>query len=118
LPTAVFCWRADSRFGRPTITEHIVMTPGTCGGKPRIAGTRIRVAHVYHWHEVQGRSPAQIVADYPHLKLADVHAALAYFWDHREEVLAEIRADEEYVRELKAKAPPSLFQQRLAERHL
>src|SRR4029450_12500399 len=35
----------------PVIAEHVVVTPGVCGGKPRIAGHRIKVAHVAAWHE-------------------------------------------------------------------
>ena len=41
--------------------DHIEATPGTCGGKPRIAGTRIRVQDVYVWHELQGLSADEIV---------------------------------------------------------
>jgi hypothetical protein len=38
----------------PLIAEHIVLTPGTCGGKPRIAGHRIRVQNIAIWHERLG----------------------------------------------------------------
>jgi uncharacterized protein (DUF433 family) len=38
----------------PSIAEHIVKTPCTCGGKPRIAGSRIRVQDIVIWHEHQG----------------------------------------------------------------
>jgi uncharacterized protein (DUF433 family) len=34
--------------------DHIEITPGVCGGKPRIEGTRIRVQDIYVWHEAQG----------------------------------------------------------------
>ena len=66
--------------------EHIVLTSDTCGGKPRIAGTRIRVQDVYVWHELQGQSIDQIVSRFPQLTHADIYAALAYYWDHREEL--------------------------------
>ncbi len=39
------------------IAEHIKITPGVCGGKPRIAGHRIRVQDVVVWHEQMGMSP-------------------------------------------------------------
>ena len=61
---------------------HIESTPGTCGGKARIAGTRIRVQDIVFWTE-EGRSPDEIVAAFPHLTLADVYAALAYYHDNR-----------------------------------
>jgi uncharacterized protein (DUF433 family) len=97
------------------IREHIVCTPDTCGGKPRIAGTRIQVKDVALMHERMGMTPAQIVADYPHLGLADVHAALAYYHDHRAEIDAEIEADRSWYEEMKAKAP-SLVREKLRQR--
>ena len=100
----------------PTISEHIEITPGVCGGKPRIAGHRITVQDVVLWHERMGMNPDEIVATYPGITPADVHAALAYYHDHRDEVRDRIQADEEFVAELKAKASPSRLQQVLAER--
>jgi uncharacterized protein (DUF433 family) len=85
--------------------EHIVMTPGTCSGRPRIAGTRIKVKHVVIWHEQMRMSPGQIVADYPHLTLADVYAALTYYYDHREQIETEIRDDDAFAEELRASGP-------------
>ena len=55
--------------------------PDVLGGKPCIAGTRIRVQDIYQWHELQGKSPDEIVSSFPQLTMADVYAALAYFWD-------------------------------------
>ena len=51
------------------IREHIVSTPDTCGGKPRIAGSRIQVKHLAIMHERQGMSPEDIVSEFPHLTL-------------------------------------------------
>src|SRR3954470_6746441 len=45
--------------------DFIVKTPGTCSGQPRIAGTRIKVKHVYVWVEQMGMTPTQVVAEYP-----------------------------------------------------
>lgn len=41
----------------PVITEHIEITPGICGGKPRIAGHMIKVQDIVIWHEKMGMSP-------------------------------------------------------------
>ena len=81
--------------------QHVVVTPGTCGGKPRIAGTRIRVQDIVLWTE-QGQSPDEIVTDFPHLSLADVHAALAYYFDHREEIERNIREADELAERMAA----------------
>lgn len=72
-------------------TEHISKTPGVCGGKACIAGHRIRVMDVMIWHEMSGMTPAQIVEQYPTITVADVHAAIAYYLDNREEIEADIR---------------------------
>lgn len=85
--------------------QHIEITPGICGGRARVAGHRIRVQDVVLWTE-QGRSPDDIVASFPQLTLGDVHAALAYYFDHREAIDAEIRQDDEFVSELKARLGP------------
>jgi uncharacterized protein (DUF433 family) len=89
----------------PVIREHIVSTPDTCGGKPRIAGSRIPVKDVVIWNERQGMAPAEIVSKWPHLTLSDIHAALAYYHDHREGINAEIAADQAWYEEQKAKTP-------------
>jgi len=85
--------------------SHIQRVPGVCGGKACVAGTRIRVQDIYQWHEKQGKSPDEIVSSFPQLQLADVYAALAFFWDHRDEILAEIREEESLVAEMKREIP-------------
>jgi uncharacterized protein (DUF433 family) len=92
----------------PVIREHIVATPGTCGGKPRIAGSRIQVKQVAIMHERQGISAEEIVSGFPHLTLAGVYAALAYYHDHREEINAEIAADRAWYEEQREKQPSKL----------
>jgi uncharacterized protein (DUF433 family) len=96
----------------PAERVHIVSTPDTCGGKPRIAGSRIQVKHLVIMHERQGMSPEDIVSEFPHLTLADVYAALAYYHDHREAINAEIAADQAWYEELRANNPSPL-QERL-----
>jgi uncharacterized protein (DUF433 family) len=88
--------------------ERIVTTPGVRGGKPRIAGHRITVSDVAIWHQRMGMSPDEIVSEYPTITLSDVHAALAYYFDHRDEVDREIRDGEEFAEKLRAGAPSIL----------
>lgn len=83
---------------------HIVKTPGICGGRARIDGHRIRVQDVAIEYEWQGLSPEEICHEHPGLTLAQVHAALAYYYDYRDEILAEIKRDEALVEEFKMKA--------------
>ncbi len=82
-------------------TDHISIDPETCSGHPRVAGTRIRVSNIVLWTE-QGKSPDEIVANYPQLSLADVYAAMAFYFDHREEMDHLIREDELFVAEMES----------------
>jgi uncharacterized protein (DUF433 family) len=67
------------------LDRHIEITPGIAGGKPRIAGHRITVQDIVIWHERLGKHADEICAEYD-LVLADVYAALAYYFDHKEEI--------------------------------
>ena len=46
------------------------------------------------WHERRGYTAAQVVEMFPGITLADVHAALAYYFDHVEEIDNDFRKDE------------------------
>jgi uncharacterized protein (DUF433 family) len=101
----------------PVITEYIGIRPGYCGGEPHILGHRVKVRHVAVWHEQMGMSPAEIVATYPTITLAQVHAALAYYYGHRDEIQAAIAEEARFVDELKAESGPSLLQEKLRQRN-
>jgi uncharacterized protein (DUF433 family) len=92
----------------PVIREYIGIKPGYCGGKPHILGHRVKVKHVAVWHEGMGMSPKQIVAEHPTITLAQVHSALAYYYDHREEIQAEIAEEEREYETLRAGQPSIL----------
>jgi len=98
----------------PSGREHIAVIRGHCGGKPHIAGHRIKVQHIALWHERMGMTPEEIGAAHPGLTLSDVYAALTYYYDHREQIDADIEADEGFVAEREAKAGRSKLQQKLA----
>ena len=91
------------------IVEHIECTPGVCGGRPRIAGRRIRVQDVAIWHETLGLSPDEIAAQYE-LTIADVYAALAYYHDHFDEIRQHMADDDAIALELKGKHASKLVQ--------
>ena len=76
----------------PITTNHIELRPDS-GDAVRafVAGTGIRVSDVYRWAEIERRSVRAIVAQHPELSLSEVHAALAYAWDHADQMRAEIR---------------------------
>jgi uncharacterized protein (DUF433 family) len=76
---------------------HIEKTPGVRGGKACIAGTRIAVRDIVALHQ-QGMAVEEMLTYYSSRPLtpAEVHAALAYYYDHRTEIDAEFAADEEW----------------------
>jgi uncharacterized protein (DUF433 family) len=96
----------------PNRQEHIAVEPDICGGKPHVAGHRVKVQHVAIWHERQGKSPDEKVAEHPGLTLADEHATLAYYYDHRPQIDADTSADEDFAAVLKAGSPRSLLARR------
>ncbi len=109
--------RTQHRTGRkalPVYDAHITSTPGTRSGKPRIVGRRITVSDVATWFLQVGLSVDQIVKDYD-LSHAQVHAALAYYYDHRSEIDAREAADLAEVERLR-QLYPSKLQAKLANR--
>jgi uncharacterized protein (DUF433 family) len=97
-----------------SIEGRITRDPGICGGRACIAGHRVRVLDVVVWHEHQGMSPDEIVTQVPSLTLADVHAALAYYFEHMEEIQAEMRAERAQAEQFR-QAHPSLVEARLRQ---
>ena len=72
----------------------IVRTDGVLGGEPRIDGTRVGVIHVHDLVMDADCSPAD-VADQLDLSLGAVYSALAYYYEHPDEVRDVRRAHEE-----------------------
>jgi uncharacterized protein (DUF433 family) len=77
--------------------NYIVQDEGICGGQPRIAGTRLKVQHIALEYERLGWMPDQICDAHPEVTLAQVHAALAYYYAHKEEIDQVVRTDAEFA---------------------
>jgi uncharacterized protein (DUF433 family) len=90
------------------IAQHITKTPGVCGGRACIAGHRIRVMDIVVLHEMRGMCAEEVAYQYPTITLADVHAALAYYFDNVEEIQNEFRKDEEWAEWAKTNVPSKL----------
>src|SRR6266702_7465510 len=71
----------------------IARTPGIKGGTPHIAGTGVTVRTVARWYKL-GLSPEEIASEIPHLSLAQVYTALAYYHANRAEMEAQMAAEE------------------------
>lgn len=90
------------------LDRHIEVSPDVAGGKPTIAGHRITVQNVVIWHERIGLSADEIAAEYD-LTLSEIYAALTYYYDHRADIDAAIRADAALVEELRRRTPSKLL---------
>jgi uncharacterized protein (DUF433 family) len=99
-----------------TLDQHIEVTAGIAGGKPHIAGHRITVQNIVVWHEQMGKSVDEIAAEYD-LSLADIYAALAYYFDHRVEIDRSIEESEAFIEALR-RSTPSKLRQKLEEQSL
>lgn|SRR5574341_1308877 len=85
--------------------DYIVKTPGVCGGAARIDNTRLTV-HAIVGQIKAGATVAELVEGYIHLSLteAQVHAALAYYYDHQAEIDELLKEDARLLDEIKAEA--------------
>jgi uncharacterized protein (DUF433 family) len=87
----------------PIIPHHIEKRPGRSGEeRAYVSGTRVRVQDIASEHELHGLTPEQIAREHPQLSLAHVYAALAYYFDHREEIQRQMKQDEEFADSLEA----------------
>ena len=90
---------------------HIEKTNGDAARLRRLP--RIRVAQIAIDHINHGWSADEICLHYPHLKLAEVHAALAYYFDHQTEIDGEIAAEQQTIAEASQRSQPSPAELRL-----
>jgi uncharacterized protein (DUF433 family) len=88
-------------------TQHIDISPDIANGKPRITGHRITVQNIVIWHERMGLTADEIASNHG-VSLADIYAALTYYYDHRQEIDRAILADESYIAELRSRTTSKL----------
>lgn len=69
--------------------QHITKDSRVQGGRAVIVGSRISVSDIVYWYK-QGKDVHEILEFYPHLTLAQIHDALAYYYDHQTEIDEEI----------------------------
>lgn len=86
-----------------TLDALLVKTPGVCGGRMRIDGTRITVHRIAILYK-QGQQPEEILQAYPHLTLSQVFTALAYFHANRDEIEQELASEDADYEQLKQEA--------------
>ena len=82
-------------------------------GVPWITGANTKVVEVVLDKMAHDSSPEEMHEQYPHLSLAQIHAALSYYYEHQAEVDADIERRDRYVEDLRAEQPDSPLRQRL-----
>ena len=89
------------------------------GGVIRVGSTRISLDLIVEQYE-NGATPEDLVRDYGTLNLADVHAAIAYYLMHREQVQEYLKRRAKEAKalraEIEAKHPPVTREELLARR--
>src|SRR5574341_976457 len=66
-------------------THYIVKSPGILAGEPRLAGRRISVSFIVELYVRQNTGVEEIARRFD-LSLAEIHAALSYYYDHQAEI--------------------------------
>lgn len=92
------------------VTAHIKLDER---GVAWIDDTNVKVIEVAVDKLAHGSSPEEMHFQYPHLSLAQIHAALAYYYDHQAELDSEIRTRWAESDELAARAGDQSLRQRL-----
>lgn len=98
-----------------TTYEHIVINEA---GVPLIDGTTTKVVELVLDVLTYGWSPDEIQFQHPHLTLGQIHSALAYYWDHKEELDRDIERRAERVEGIRREVGPSQLAERLKAKGL
>ena len=89
----------------PTVTDIgslIVRSEDVRGSRPRVAGTGVTVRRIVGWYKL-GLTPEEISTEIPHLSLAHVYAALTYYHANRDEIEADIAAEDAEATDLETR---------------
>ena len=97
----------------PVSTEHIVLDEK---GVARLAGTRIKVQHLIEARQAGIDTPEKLQEAHPHLSLGQIHAALAYYYDHQGLIDGQIAASSRVAEELRPQAANAEIVKKLIER--
>lgn len=95
--------------------EHIVLDER---GIPMIEGTSMKVIELIMEKLAYGWSPEELLFQHPYLNLGQIHSALAYYWDHSEEIDKEISHRLKNVEKLRKRAGPSSLVAKLKSQDL
>ena len=99
---------AKGNVGKKVQHPYVTFDPGTGKDSPVVKDTRIKVMDIALRYELVGMTPDQIVEQFPHLTLAQVHDALSYYYEHKNELDRADRKDQAVLEELRRLYPSKL----------
>ena len=102
-------------FATPTAYEHVQLD---AQGVPMIAGTTMKVVELVMAQMAYGWSPEELHFQHPYLTLGQIHSALAYYWDHKEALDADIEQRLHFADQSRQQAGPSPLAARLRQQGL
>jgi len=76
---------------------YVIQDERISGGSAVIKGTRTRVVDIVIEYEYLVHSPDEIISAHPHLTLQQIHDALSYYYENREEIDRKIKDEQEFV---------------------
>jgi uncharacterized protein (DUF433 family) len=95
--------------------EHIVVEDE---GVAVVADSRMKVAQLVSEVMAYGWSPEELHFQHPYLSMGQIHSALAYYWDHEEEINQQIEDDLQYTDRMRRAAGETPFVTRLKAKGL
>lgn len=95
--------------------EHVVLNGNNV---PVIAETNMKVIELILGRMAYGWSPEELRFQHPYLTLGQIHSALAYYWDHQEELDRDIERRLQFVDQLQRAREPSPLVARLQAKGL
>lgn len=99
---------AKGNVGKKVQHPYVTIDPRTGKDNPVVKETRIKVMDIALRYELLGMTPDQIVEQFPHLTLAQVHDALSYYYEHKNELDRADRKDQAVLEELRRLYPSKL----------
>ena len=84
-------------------------------GVPTIAGTRTKIVEVVLDHLAHDWDAREIHRQHPHLSMAQIHAALTYYYDHQPELDADIERRAAQADEIKSSVGESPLRAKLKQ---
>ena len=95
--------------------EHIILYEANV---PFIAGTTMKVIELVLDYKAYGWSPEELHLQHPYLTLGQIYSALAYYWDHQEELNQNIEHRLEKIEQVRQTLKPTSLEARLKAKGL